>query len=301
MKSSLVDGRPYGFNRRKALSTLTCVGFCCVPWRLSRAYYAEPVSRYYRNIDFSCLTPNVDDDPFESINADQQIEDFSIEPGPSIGSFKEPEDFQLARKSDAWVYGFEGSIKVDVNFLNGTKKQKSFVENVASEWLEFTPRLRLAFSSRRDAPIRISFEEGKSFSAIGRRALENRDLNRATMGIELDINHSESYWRHVVLHEFGHALGLRHEHRHPESGIDWNREIVISELTEKGVKVANIRRNVFKPLRRSFRCKGASSFDRTSVMIYPIKQSWTKNNFSTPLPADLSDGDQNCAAYLYSS
>ena len=33
--------------------------------------------------------------------------------------------------------------------------------------------------------------------------------------------------RRVVLHEFGHALGLIHEHQNPKGGgIEWNRDAV---------------------------------------------------------------------------
>ena len=32
--------------------------------------------------------------------------------------------------------------------------------------------------------------------------------------------------RRVVLHEFGHALGLIHEHQNPEGGIEWNEPAV---------------------------------------------------------------------------
>ena len=34
----------------------------------------------------------------------------------------------------------------------------------------------------------------------------------------------------VVLHEFGHALGLIHEHQNPEGGIDWNVPAVLADL-----------------------------------------------------------------------
>ncbi|HEY1067806.1 MAG TPA: M43 family zinc metalloprotease, partial [Pirellulales bacterium] len=37
--------------------------------------------------------------------------------------------------------------------------------------------------------------------------------------------------RSVVLHEFGHALGLIHEHQNPCSQIKWNRDAVIKDLS----------------------------------------------------------------------
>jgi hypothetical protein len=29
-----------------------------------------------------------------------------------------------------------------------------------------------------------------------------------------------------VIHEFGHALGLIHEHQNPSGGIQWNKPVV---------------------------------------------------------------------------
>jgi hypothetical protein len=33
-----------------------------------------------------------------------------------------------------------------------------------------------------------------------------------------------------VLHEFGHALGLIHEHQNPVGGIQWNKPAVYADL-----------------------------------------------------------------------
>ena len=37
--------------------------------------------------------------------------------------------------------------------------------------------------------------------------------------------------RATVLHQFGHALGLEHEHQHPTAPLEWNQEKV--QLSEK--------------------------------------------------------------------
>ena len=36
-------------------------------------------------------------------------------------------------------------------------------------------------------------------------------------------------FRSTVLHEFGHALGLMHEHQHPENTVGWNTQAVFHQ------------------------------------------------------------------------
>jgi hypothetical protein len=36
----------------------------------------------------------------------------------------------------------------------------------------------------------------------------------------------------TAAHEFGHAIGLAHEHQNPAGGIQWNEAIVISEMAK---------------------------------------------------------------------
>jgi hypothetical protein len=39
----------------------------------------------------------------------------------------------------------------------------------------------------------------------------------------------EAEYRRVVLHEFGHARGLTHEHQSPAMNIPWNRPTVLDD------------------------------------------------------------------------
>ena len=63
-------------------------------------------------------------------------------------------------------------------------------------------------------------------------ACENvTDLSRPTMNYGwLTPESTDEALQRVVLHEFGGAAGLIHEHN-PEGGIQWNRDAVIRDLT----------------------------------------------------------------------
>ena len=37
----------------------------------------------------------------------------------------------------------------------------------------------------------------------------------------------------TAAHEFGHAIGLGHEHQNPAGGIEWNEEVVLRDLVTR--------------------------------------------------------------------
>ena len=108
----------------------------------------------------------------------------------------------------------------------------------------------------------------------------------------IDANSSEEDLRSVVLHEFGHALGLIHEHQNPIAGIHWNREAVIRELSgpPNNWSVEEIEFNVLKPA--SPDDVEATPKDVNSIMMYPIPKSWTTDDFSAGFNSDLSEEDK---------
>ena len=104
----------------------------------------------------------------------------------------------------------------------------------------------------------------------------------------------------VVLHEFGHALGLIHEHQNPEGGIDWNEPAVIADLSgpPNNWDEATIRHNVLDHYAPD--AVTATEVDSDSIMMYPIPASWTNDGFSADLNTDLSMSDRQLIHDVYS-
>lgn len=183
---------------------------------------------------------------------------------------------------------------ITVAFMSGDDILKKRVREIAQRWTApGLANLRLVFNDDPDADVRIAFQAGDgSWSTVG-TTCRQVPKGRATMNYGwIDANSSEEELRSVVLHEFGHALGLIHEHQNPVAGIQWNREAVIRELSgpPNSWSVEEIEFNVLDPA--SPADVAATAMDPQSIMMYPIPASWTTDGFSAGFNSDLSDLDK---------
>lgn len=190
---------------------------------------------------------------------------------------------------------------IRVRFLEGAPELQERVKKVALEWVApGMANLNLSFVNAGRADIRIAFKQGNgSWSYLGtvcRRIPEDRE----TMNFGwLTPESSEDELRRVVLHEFGHALGLIHEHQNPVGGIQWNRDAVIRDLSgpPNNWDAATIEENMFKKYGRKQVI--ATEADPDSIMMYPIPAAWTLDGFSAGLNAGLSPRDRSLIRSAY--
>jgi serralysin len=192
---------------------------------------------------------------------------------------------------------------IRVKFVGGDDVLRDRVRAVAERWTaEDMAQLTLEWvDDDAEADIRIAFMEGDgSWSYLG---IQCRDIpeDQPTMNYGwIDANSPDDEVQRVVLHEFGHALGLIHEHQNPEGGIDWNEPAVIADLSgpPNNWTLEQIRHNVLDHYPRE--AVEASIVDRLSIMMYPIPASWTNDGFSADLNADLSETDIEFIRSAYS-
>lgn len=179
-------------------------------------------------------------------------------------------------------------VVVTVGFMGGTQEHHEFVEEIASQW-EDHALIDFHFGDFDEPDIRIAFEADGNWSAIGTDAL-SRDPSEPTMNLE-------NVEQRTILHEFGHALGLMHEHQHPDAGIRWDREAVYEAYTELGWTRDEIDQNLFAALSRDSYNTG--EYDPDSIMHYFIDPEWTLDDFEVPLNEELSEIEKAYVAELY--
>jgi hypothetical protein len=102
----------------------------------------------------------------------------------------------------------------------------------------------------------------------------------------------------VVVHEFGHALGLLHEQSYP-TAIKWKKTDSVYDyyLKTQGWDRDKVDFNVFEVADRFF--TNGTSYDPKSIMHYSIEPWQTEDGYSVEDNYDLSAGDKALIAALY--
>ncbi|EDN71508.1 conserved hypothetical protein, secreted [Beggiatoa sp. PS] len=234
------------------------------------------------------------DDPVGEIEADAPID-----PSPIL---LPDEDRLVGQWSYRWPVG--STLKVGFDFtganfgyrpavcyqgLSNSACQETLIQNVisaASGWSQYG-NIYFKRSTWEDADIRVQFQERGSWSYVGMVAKQiARD--QATLNLALSFLQNSEGFRRTTIHEFGHAIGLRHEHISPNVSYNWNEAQIIADLQQQGWPEDQTRRNIIDNLLKgnSRSAFFTTSFDPKSIMIYSIPKGWVS-------AADLADS-QKC-------
>lgn len=185
-----------------------------------------------------------------------------------------------------------------VRFLGGSSYVRQQVIKYAQEWTSYA-NLNFQFVTSGTSDIRISFtRNGSSWSMLGRQA-RYAPANQPTMNFGWFTDQTPDYeFRRTVLHEFGHALGLLHEHQNPSGGIPWNEAAVYDFYRRtQGWDRPTTYQNVIA--KQSIDETQYSAYDAQSIMHYPIAPQLTQGGYEVGLNTALSPTDASFIARMY--
>jgi hypothetical protein len=175
---------------------------------------------------------------------------------------------------------WQAGSSLTVCFFDGTQEQRKFIRDVAEGMLTDVnltfnfgdnPTLRDC-DSRQVQHIRIAFDlPSGNWSYIGTDSIrvdgEQPSMNLGDLAAATVLDSPSN--RGLILHEFGHALALQHEHQSPAAGCDseFDWETIYSTFQNQyGWDRQKVDTNI-RSLKDTPRLR-ASPYDRTSIMHY---------------------------------
>lgn len=186
-----------------------------------------------------------------------------------------------------------------VRFLDGQSVVQQKVEAIAKEW-EAVANLTLQFVTGGAAELRVSFaEQGFSWSTVGTDAL-TVPRTQPTMNYGwLEPDTATREYQRVVRHEFGHALGMIHEHQNPDATgkIPWDKPKVYAYYAQQGWSREDVDFNIFDVYDAD--TTNFTAFDPTSIMQYAVPDSLTIGTYSIGWNTALSAMDASFMGRQY--
>jgi hypothetical protein len=181
------------------------------------------------------------------------------------------------------------------------RRQK--VKTAIKEWEKYAAVKFKEQSGEEKADIKITFKDDGSWSNVGTDCVrKGQDESSMNFGW-VDGQHSQLSVkeRAVILHEFGHALGMLHEHQSPAFGGTAIRdtEAAVAYYAEhQQWSEQMVRQQIIE----TYNLKSVTNFsavDESSIMMYPLPDKVTGLGHDIPFNSDLSDMDKAYAMINY--
>ncbi|WP_062053653.1 matrixin family metalloprotease [Aquimarina longa] len=211
-------------------------------------------------------------------------------------------DIDYSKAASVKAKQWEPGQTIRVKFLNGNNFVQSKVKQYAKEWEKYA-NLKFEFvSSSSNANIKIGFKEGQFADDGGSWSYLGTDSNNYDHSMHFgwfNNNTSDTEFRRTTIHEFGHALGLIHEHQNPVAKINWDKEAVYAYYAgpPNNWNRQQVDHNLFRRYEKNI--TNYSVYDRQSIMHYSIPAEHTTDGVAVGNNTRLSSTDKSFIASIY--
>lgn len=212
--------------------------------------------------------------------------------------------------------------KLRVCFMGGNDANNARVAEIANSWIDSQAMsLKLDFGKpgkprrceanpQRESQIRISYDQPGYWSVIGQVSVVYLTQQEASLNLEGfgDANlaaFDDPDIKGIVLHEFGHALGLLHEHQSPSSAcaqeFNWNHIVSYLSGPPNNWDEQTIRTNMATEMAEDLM---VTNFDPQSVMLYSFPPDFylkgdQSSCYISHANDDISAVDRATVTYMY--
>jgi hypothetical protein len=190
-------------------------------------------------------------------------------------------------------------------WINGRTLKIAFMGNppealrqaIQKQIIKWQPSVNLTFEFVESgySDIRIKTGSDENASAVGTDALL---APQDEPTLYLSIDHNYPSFEGIVLHEFGHALGLQHEHQHPKATIPWDKPKTYKYYKEKydwDEDVVDF--NLFKTFEINEHF--LAPYDKDSIMHYVVDNEVTLGDFEVGENSKISMLDRRAMRKIY--
>jgi hypothetical protein len=191
-----------------------------------------------------------------------------------------------------------------IRFMDGSPNLWDRVERDAKIWADLTG-LTFQFIRPPDtqsAPVRVAFTTALGVrpeefsSSVGTQALQvSQFLPTIKLGFTPRVLADQRDTTRLILHEFGHMMGLIHEHQNPDANIQFDRNALLAVFGPLGWDAGMIDRNIIQRFDPSLVV--ATPFDRQSVMLYAFDSRVARP--PTQVSYELSENDKRLIRQIY--
>nr|WP_294780959.1 hypothetical protein [uncultured Flavobacterium sp.] len=189
---------------------------------------------------------------------------------------------------------------IKIKFLNGDTFVQNKVKFFANQWLNYANLKFEWVAPNENADIKIAFKWNGDAGSWSYMGIVNPNIaqNQPSMNFGwFDSKTADDEFSRTVLHEFGHALNLAHEHQNPAFQVQWNADAVYTAYAKLGwdkQKIDDQILNKFPVEKVDY-----TDFDSKSIMLYYFSKDLTLNNYEFPMNRTLSAEDKKSIATIY--